>query len=385
MTSTTRGNVPAEPESARPVSPEGSVQHVAVVRARLLAFFDRHGRALPWREDRDGYRVWVSEIMLQQTRVDAVVPYYERWMRRFPTLDALADAPAEDVLKAWEGLGYYSRARNLHDAARVVRERHGGRLPGEYDALRALPGIGDYTAGAIASIVHHRPEPAVDGNVRRVLARLYDCDLEGRALRDAAAALVPTDRPGDFNQALMELGATLCTPRAPRCDACPIGDVCVARARGTQLERPARKKKAPVPTFDVAVAVLRDAAGRVLLVRRPDRGLLAGMWELPGAHVGLGEDPADAALRAARTVAPTAVRALERDEPMAVISHAFSHRIERYHAFLVAGPLRLRPSRRRVWHDAAARDGVPLPRAQQRLLAAYTSIAPGPKPLCGGG
>jgi A/G-specific adenine glycosylase len=189
---------------------EPSREWIRSLRRALLAFYDARRRDLPWRRDPDPYRVWVSEVMLQQTRVDAVVPYYERWLRRFPTVAALASAEPDDVLRAWEGLGYYARARNLHRAARVVREHHHGAVPSEPSALRALPGVGDYTAGAIASIAFGRAEPAVDGNVRRVLARLLDVAAPAPArLRKVAAALVPSERPGDFNQALMELGATV--------------------------------------------------------------------------------------------------------------------------------------------------------------------------------
>ncbi len=206
---------------------EPSRKWTLALRRALLAFYDARRRDLPWRRDPDPYRVWVSEVMLQQTRVDAVVPYYERWLRRFPTLHALATAEPDEVLRAWEGLGYYARARNLHRAARVVRERHAGDVPSEPAALRELPGVGDYTAGAIASIAFGRREPAVDGNVRRVLARLLDvADPPPARLRAVAAALVPAERPGDFNQALMELGALVCTARVPRCADCPVRGVC---------------------------------------------------------------------------------------------------------------------------------------------------------------
>lgn len=218
---------------------------IGALRAKLLAFYDEHRRDLPWRHDPDPYRVWVSEVMLQQTRADTVIPYYERWLRRFPTLDALATAEPDDVLKQWEGLGYYSRARNLQRAARFVRERHRGDVPSEPSALRELPGVGDYTAGAIASIAFGRAEPAVDGNARRVLSRLLDiADARPTGLNKVATALVPNERPGDFNQAVMELGATICTPRNPRCDECPIGELCRSRARGTQHLRPRIRRRA---------------------------------------------------------------------------------------------------------------------------------------------
>ena len=340
------------------------------LRTSLLAWFDRHGRSLPWRETRDPYRVWVSEIMLQQTRVAAAIPYYERWIDRFPTIDHLADAPVDDVLKAWEGLGYYSRARNLHTAAQMVRERYAGEMPGDAAGLRTLPGIGDYTAGAIASIVYGHAEPAVDGNVRRVMSRLRDRNLEGRALRDATAALVPTDRPGDFNQALMELGATICTPRSPQCEECPVNEYCSAYRKGTQSQRPAPKKQQNVPVVIVGVAVLRDRKGRVLLTRRPDTGLLAGMWQLPAHAAEEGTAPEDAALTAAKTVTRSNDIALTSDDPLTTVRHTFSHRVEEYHAYEVAGTFTLRSTRRRDWYSPEVRARFAVPRAQQRLLAA---------------
>lgn len=332
------------------------------IRRALLAHYDARARELPWRRETDPYRIWVSEVMLQQTRVETAIPYYERWLERFPTLEALAEAPIDDVLRAWAGLGYYRRAHNLHRAANVVRERHHGELPDDPDALRRLPGIGDYTAGAIASIAFGRPEPAVDGNVRRVLCRLHDLPDPGAAeLRRLAAALVPEDRPGDFNQALMELGATLCTPRAPRCPTCPLAAYCRARAAGTQLERPLPKPSKPIPEDDVGTAVVISEDGALLLVRRPDDGLLAGLWEFPGTAVAPGEAPVDAARRAAAqalggaptgvetslgepepdpaaSVAPaphdaTAVLAAIRAEAIGSVVHTFSHRRTTYHAF----------------------------------------------------
>ncbi|MHB1168572.1 MAG: A/G-specific adenine glycosylase [Longimicrobiales bacterium] len=342
-------------------------------RTSLLAWFDRHGRSLPWRATRDPYHVWVSEIMLQQTRVAAAIPYYQRWIDRFPTIDRLADAPVDDVLKAWEGLGYYSRARNLHTAARLVRERHAGEMPKDADGLRTLPGIGDYTAGAIASIVYGHAEPAVDGNVRRVMSRLRDRNLEGQELRAATAALVPAERPGDFNQALMELGATICTPRSPQCGVCPVSENCAACRNGTQLQRPAPKKKQNVPVVLVGVAVLRDPKGRILLARRPDTGLLAGMWQLPARAAEEESAPEDAAIKAAEAATRSSEIELASDEPVATVRHTFSHRIEEYRAYEVAGTFKLRPTRRRAWYSPEVRARFALPRAQQRLLAALLS------------
>ncbi len=256
----------------------------------LLAWYDRERRVLPWRaapgETADPYRVWISEIMLQQTTVAAVVPYYERFLRRFPTVEALADAPLEAVLPLWAGLGYYARARNLHACAQVLVAAHGGRFPRDLEALKALPGIGDYTAAAIAAIAFDQPAAPVDGNWERVVARLYavtaplpDAKPE---LRTLAAALVPDRRAGDFAQAVMDLGATVCSPAKPRCLLCPLKTYCQAQAMGLAEALPARLPKAERPTRHGAAFHLWRADGAVLLTRRPPKGLLGGMMELPG-------------------------------------------------------------------------------------------------------
>jgi A/G-specific adenine glycosylase len=299
----------------------------ASFRRRLLDWFDAGGRDLPWRETSDPYRIWVSEVMLQQTRVEAVIPYYRRWLERFPDITALAGAPEEEVLGAWAGLGYYSRARNLHRAAQVVRERHGGEVPRDPDALRALPGVGEYTVGAVASIAFGIPLPAVDGNVRRVMARLTDTpDPSPAELRRWAGDLVDRKRPGDFNQALMELGATTCAPRNPECGVCPVAGFCAAARAGTQADRPSRRRKARVRdvAWGVAVLLAEGPGGpRVLARRRPSEGLLGGMWEFPSdvPEAGsddpeAGSDPGAAALEAAaRRAAMDAGVALDQDAP----------------------------------------------------------------------
>ncbi|MBD0321076.1 MAG: A/G-specific adenine glycosylase, partial [Gemmatimonadetes bacterium] len=256
-----------------------------LLRERLLAWYDVHRRDLPWRappgEAGDPYRVWLSEVMLQQTRVETVKPYFHRWLERFPTLHSLAEAPLDDVLKAWEGLGYYSRARNFHRAVREVAERHSGRVPDDPAAFRALPGVGRYTAGAVMSIAFGREEALVDGNVRRVFARWADDPAPAEpALWSLAGALAPGARPGDVNQAVMELGATVCVPRTPLCGECPVRAHCRAFRHGTQAERPAPKKAKPTPHEDTAVAVV-EHEGRTLLVRRPVDARLGGMWAFP--------------------------------------------------------------------------------------------------------
>ena len=259
--------------------------------SRVLAWYDRHRRTLPWRapagERAEPYIVWLSEIMLQQTTVATVGDYFRRFVARWPTVETLAAAPIDDVLSAWAGLGYYARARNLHACARVVTEQLGGRFPEDEEGLRALPGIGSYTAAAIAAIAFDRPASAVDGNVERVIARLFSIETP---LPDAkpeiagrAARLVPRKRAGDYAQALMDLGATVCTPRAPRCMLCPIADDCRARSRGIAEQLPARLTKRQKPTRRGLAFVLARRDGAILLRKRPAKGLLGGMDEVPSS------------------------------------------------------------------------------------------------------
>ena len=256
----------------------------AALRRVLLGWYDRLRRDLPWRRTKDPYRIWVSEVMLQQTTVKTVLPYYDAFLHRFPTLLSLAEEPEDEVLAAWSGLGYYHRARNLHRGAQHVAERHAGRFPRSLEAALAVPGVGLYTASAILSIAHGLPLPVVDGNVRRVLARLLA--LRGPEFRkdgpyyNRAEELLDRERPGDWNQALMELGATLCLPRKPACGACPLRRRCRAQALGIVSELPeGRARRASVDVTVAAALVERD--GRVLLVRRPAGRLLGRMWEVP--------------------------------------------------------------------------------------------------------
>jgi A/G-specific adenine glycosylase len=306
-----------------------SAARTAAIRRALLGWYDLQARDLPWRRESDPYRVWLSEVMLQQTRVETVVPYYERWLERFPTLGAVAEASLEEILSSWAGLGYYRRARAFHEAAGVVRDRHAGRTPEDPDALRELPGVGRYTAAAIASIAFGREALAVDTNTRRVLSRLFDLARSTTAaLERVGAPLVAGARPGDTNQALMELGATVCLPRAPRCDRCPVARSCLARARGTTTTRPAASARRRVAAYRVGSAVL-VAGGRVLVARRPRDGMLGGMWELPGAISGRGESPAGAAARVRRAL----VGGRGRGRLVAVVDHVYTHRRHTYHAY----------------------------------------------------
>lgn len=259
----------------------------SVFQQDLLHWYDGNKRDLPWRRERDPYKIWVSEIMLQQTKVDTVIPYYERFMSLFPTVEDLAAAEEETVLKAWEGLGYYSRARNLHQAVKEVNESYGGIVPNSEKDVSALKGVGPYTAGAILSIAYNIPAPAVDGNVMRVLARIfaiYD-DIAKASTRKKFESIVreiiSEERASDFNQALMELGAIICTPRNPACLICPVQNHCVARKEGVQDLLPVKAKKKPPKKLHMKAILVKDAEERVLIERRPDTGLLAKLWQFP--------------------------------------------------------------------------------------------------------
>lgn len=305
-------------------------------RRRLLRHYRRHRRDLPWRRTRDPYAIWVSEIMLQQTQVATVEPYYQRFLSLFPTVRALAAARLDDVLKAWEGLGYYSRARNLHKAAAYVAETLGGQLPREAADLQTLAGIGRYTAGAIASIAFNQPAPILDGNVIRVLCRLgaIGANPKTAATNDMlwswAARLVPARSPGDFNQAMMELGATLCTPVNPLCSRCPVVACCKAYATGRQHELPRKATAKPLPHHHAAVAVILRR-GTVLIDQRRHKGLLGGLWEFPGGKIQRNETAEQALAREVREEVGIAVQA---DQPLATVKHTYSHFRVTLHAYL---------------------------------------------------
>ena len=293
----------------------------------LLPWFEANKRLLPFRQEPSAYHIWVSEIMLQQTRVAAALPYYERFIRELPDAAALAACDADTLHKLWQGLGYYNRVNNMQKAARVVCERYGGELPADYDALRALPGIGDYTAGAIASIAFGIPAPAVDGNVLRVFARLYNDDADitkpetKRKFTERVLDQMPKTAPGPYNEALMELGALVCVPNAaPQCLACPLAPVCRGFAAGRAEQLPVKPPKKEKERLPVTVALVQSPAG-LLLQRRPDKGLLAGLWQ-PAAfeNQALSREQLTAALAALGVDA-----VLER--PLQPARHVFTHKI----------------------------------------------------------
>ncbi|WP_082234830.1 A/G-specific adenine glycosylase [Halobacillus massiliensis] len=256
-------------------------------RNQLIDWFKREQRNLPWRENQDPYRVWVSEIMLQQTRVDTVIPYFNNFLTKFPTPKALAEAEEQEVLKAWEGLGYYSRARNLQNAVREVVENYGGIVPEDKEELGQLKGVGPYTKGAILSIAYDQPEPAVDGNVMRVLSRILDVEddiakAKTRILFEGLVEeLISTEDPSSFNQGLMELGAIVCTPKSPSCLLCPVQSECRAFHQGIETERPIKSSKKKQRKQPYAALLIEDTEGNVLIEKRPDQGLLASLWQYP--------------------------------------------------------------------------------------------------------
>ncbi len=310
-----------------------------ILSSRLLQWYRQHGRTLPWRDHPDAYAVWVSEIMLQQTRVETVIPYFEKWMKKFPDVKILANASERDVLTAWEGLGYYSRARNLHQAAKVVASKYNGQLPRDLTELRSLPGIGRYTVGAIASMAFGMDEPTLDGNLRRVFSRLFDISefadspAGEKNLWELAAENLPNGQAGDYNQALMDLGATICQPKNPRCLICPLMEICESRKNGTQALRPVLKPKKTIPHYIHAAGVIINR-GRVLLAQRPSEGLLGGMWEFPNARVE--ENPAKEltkVLNAAYSLKVTHRGLRQKKEALGIIQHAYTHFKVTVHAF----------------------------------------------------
>ncbi len=312
-----------------------STESVTALQTALLDWFRQNAADLPWRHSRDPYRIWISEIMLQQTQVATVIPYFVDFIARFPSIEKLAAASLEEVLKAWEGLGYYSRARNLYRAAQIVVTQRDGQFPRTSAELQRLPGIGRYTAGAIASIAFGEDVPALDGNVIRVLTRLFNIaeDVSDAGLRrrlwQIAERLVPAGQAGMWNEALMELGRLACRP-SPVCFRCPLTFACEAHRLGVEKERPVRTRRQPIPHYDVTAAVIRRADGAVLIARRPTDKMLGGLWEFPGGKCEPGETLTDC-LR--REIVEELSLEVDVGLPIAVIRHAYTHFRITLHAF----------------------------------------------------
>jgi A/G-specific adenine glycosylase len=297
------------------------------VQQNLIIWYRRHHRSLPWRKTSDPYRIWVSEVMLQQTQVRTVVPYYDKFIKEFPSVFTLATADLQQVLKAWEGMGYYARARNLHRAAKQVIEKHGGKIPRDIDAFRGLPGVGEYIASAVQSIAFQKPCAVVDGNVKRVLARLFEIKApvnkpsSYRIFKDTAKTLLNKDRPGLFNQAVMEIGALVCKPKNPECSKCPLQSVCRAFQTQQVNTYPLRIQKKPVPTYHIAAGVVFKN-GDVLITQRKPEGLLGGLWEFPGGKFQRNETAEKACARAIKEEVNLTV------EPKVFVTrvkHAYTH------------------------------------------------------------
>lgn len=341
----------------------------------LLRWFDKNARDLPWRRTRDPYAIWISEIMLQQTQSETVKPYYRRFLARFPTVQNLAKAKLDSVLKVWEGLGYYSRARNLHRAAEKIVREFDGRLPQTKQELLSLPGVGLYTAGAIASIAFGEDEPLVDGNVSRVLCRLFRIRTDPRSgkvrrrLWAIAEALLPSGKAGSFNQAMMELGATVCLPRNPRCNVCPLRRICNAKEHGEQEKLPIRGKKKPLPRYKVAIGIIYKN-GRILIDKRKPEGLLGGLWEFPGGKVQKGESLEAALLREVREELGITVRILR---PLVIVKHSYSHFSVTLHSFecdYVSGTPKCHTCADYKWVHPRQLGDFAFPAANKKIMAA---------------
>ncbi len=347
---------------------------ISEFRHRLGTWFEGAARELPWRGQNDPYTTWISEVLLQQTRVDQAIPYYRRFMAAFPSVQDLAAANLDEVLLEWEGLGYYSRARNLHRAAKWIVRDNGGLLPSSYDGLRQMPGVGDYTASAIGSLSFGLPEAVLDGNVIRVLAR-YDTlpDDVGRSpvrrlLRARAQELLDPDRPGPHNEAIMELGATICTPRSPVCGACPVAAGCLAKRSGSQDRYPVKQPKKRPPLVRVAVGVIARGDGCMLIQRRAPKGLLGGLWEFPGGKCLENETPRDACIREVREELGIEVRVTRQ---LAIIKHAYSHfriQMSAFECDWIGGEVRARQGQPFRWVSPEKMGEFAFPRANRRLI-----------------
>lgn len=296
-------------------------------RHRLLRWFETHQRQLPWRQTRDPYRIWVSEVMLQQTQVKKVRAYYQRFISRFPDIQQLAAADVQEVLKAWEKMGYYARARNLHQAARIIVQHMGGRVPSEYRKFRELPGVGDYIGAAVQSLAFNKPYPVVDGNIKRVVSRLFliesptNTSSSTKHLSERVGQLLDPDKPGLFNQAMMELGATICRPRRPICSDCPVSPFCLAYQGGQQHQIPVATKTKTLPQHHIATGVIYKN-NHVLITQRKSSGLLGGLWEFPGGKVRKGETAEEACLREIREEVNLSIEVVGL---LARIKHVYTH------------------------------------------------------------
>lgn len=346
--------------------------------SKLLDWFDENKREMPWRESKDAYHIWVSEVMLQQTRVDQVKPYFDQFVDRFPTVYDLAEAPQQEVLKVWEGLGYYSRARHLHHAAQTVMEEHDGKLPDQYEEITELKGVGPYTAAAVLSIAFNKPHAAVDGNIIRVLSRYYGIETDIRSsttrrqIQELADNVIDRERPGDFNQALMELGAITCTPNEPNCMECPLNTRCTAYREAKTADIPYKSPAKPKPHHDIGVAVLLNDQNQVLIALRPSDAMLGGLWEFPGGKNKEKESIRETVERECREELGIDIATYQQ---IARIKHAYSHFKITLHAFvghIKKGTPAPKESQQIRWVSLDELSEYPFPRANRQLIENLT-------------
>jgi A/G-specific adenine glycosylase len=355
------------------------VEKVPRFQKRLEGWYGKNKRQLPWRETSDPYRIWVSEVMLQQTQVTTVLKYYSDFIQQFPDVTALAAADLQQVLKSWELLGYYARARNLHQAVRIVAEKFQGYIPTEYSQFHQLPGVGEYIAAAVTSLAYNEPYPVLDGNVKRVLSRLFclkepiNRSASHKKFRQAAAYIFNAANPSQFNQAIMELGALICKPRNPKCSACPVKSFCRAFIFGLQQEFPKKINRAPIPQHHIAIAVIQKNE-RLLITQRSYSGLLAGLWEFPGGKIHKSETAREACIREIKEEVNLQV---EIEEHLTRVKHAYSHFQVVLEVFLcryLSGRVRLNGSIDHRWITFAEVEQYPFPAANHKIFPILRQI-----------
>ncbi len=352
-------------------------KEITLFRKNLLVWFEAHRRQLPWRETEDPYRIWVSEVMLQQTQVKKVLEYYQKFVSSFPDVEGLARAELQDLLKAWEGLGYYARARNLHKAAQVVVQELGSEIPADYAVFRKLPGVGDYIAAAVQSIAFNRPYAVVDGNVKRVLARLFlietpiNQSASTKIFQEKADLLLDHTAPGIFNQAMMELGATVCRPQSPTCIVCPVNTVCRAFQTARQEEFPIRQKSKPLPEYHIVAGVIRKG-DQILITQRKPEGLLGGLWEFPSGKIQVKETAEQACVRAIREETNLLVEPIEY---LTRVKHAYTHfkiTMDVFHCHYRSGEVLLNDAVDYRWITVDQIDQFPFPRSNHKFIPLLT-------------
>lgn len=356
------------------------IEQVGAIRNQLIGWYTGNHRHLPWRETNDPYRIWVSEVMLQQTQVQTVLPYYRRFLSVFPDVKHLANADLQDVLQVWEGLGYYARARNLHRAAKIITREHRGLIPDVWEALRKLPGVGDYIAAAVLSIAFDQPHAVVDGNVKRVLARLLQIDTpvnrstSGKTFREISSILMDRHQPGIFNQAMMELGAIVCKLQKPKCCICPLQPMCLAYQSQKVDKYPKRLKPKPIPEFHIAVGVVFKN-NRFLITRRKPEGLLGGLWEFPGGKVRKHELAENACIREIKEEVNLLV---EISAYLTRVRHTYTHFRIIMDVFLcnyISGKVRLDGPVDFRWITLTDIGKYPFPKANRKFIPALQNIA----------